>query len=329
MNDTSVGSAPIVRYGIDPFDVGYGASFAAEADSPFDVQCELVEDGGTLQSHFPEPKVTPLRLAFVDGTMRTDARLTMTDAGGIVYTGLAGSWTAGAAVADNDLPLAVHGVVTERVAIFCGGIPVTLPAQPGGWSWAADSVDADDLGMARQRLQRRMRDGEARLAEELCSAGWLTVADGPLNNIRRTRTLPIVGYVKTHHRRLLDPASWARVPRLAPGQRSSVFALGDELYGCYLRIGDAGPWASPWAGIVRLEVPAGVGRQAAVNELDAASSWLPQYASAAHRDKRAPVNLTPIAGLERQLRRRSGDARLALRAVRDAVMQLNSSGGLS
>jgi hypothetical protein len=329
MNDADSEAAPVVRYGIDPFDAGYGASFAAEADSPLDMECELAEDGGILQPHSPEPGAPPGRLAFVDGTMRTDAWLTRTGADGNVCTGLAGSWAAGAAVAGDGLPLAVEGVVTERVAIFCGGVPVTLPAQPGGWSWAADAVNGDDPAKARQRLQRRMRDGEARLAEELCSAGWLTVVDGPLNNIRRTRTLPVVGYVKTHHRRLLDQASWARVPRLGPGQRSSAFALGDELYGCYLRIGDPGPWASAWGGIVRLEVPAGAGHQAAVDALDAASSWLPRYASAAHRDKRAPVNLTPISGLETQLRRRAGDARLALRAVRDAVMQLNTPGGRS
>ncbi len=323
------GNGQPARYGIEPFDVGYGASFAAEADSPFDIECEIIEDGGTLQIHLPKSGVRPTRLAFVDGTMRTDARLTRSGPDGILYTGLAGSWAAGAAVADGDLPLAVDHVATERVAIFCGGIPVTLPPQQGGWSWAADAVEDNDLGLARQRLQRRMRDGEGQLAEELYSTGWSTVVDGPLNNIRRTRAVPIVGYVKTHHRCLLDPVSWARVPLLEPAQRSSVFTFGDELYGCYLRVGDAGPWASPWAGIVRLEVPAGAGRQAAIDALDAASSWLPQYASAAHRDKRAPVNLTPIAGLETQLRRRAGDARLALRAVRDAIMQLNTPGGPS
>jgi hypothetical protein len=329
VNEASAVGSLAARYGIDPFDVGYGASFAAESDSPLDIECEVVEDGGTLRPHSPAPEAPPVRLAFVDGTMRTDARLTRTGADGVVHTGLAGSWAAGAATADKDLPLALAGVATERVAIFCGGVTVSLPAQPGGWSWAADAVDADDLGVARQRLQRRMRDAEAQLAEELCSDGWLTIVDGPLNNIRRTRTLPVVGYVKTHHRRLLDPFSWSRVPELGPGQRSSAFALGDELYACYLRVGDAGRWASPWAGIVRLEVPAGAGRQAAVGALDAAASWLPRYASALHRDKRAPVNLTPVAGLEAQLRRRAGDARLALRAVRDAITQLNNSGGQS
>lgn len=200
MKDSRVERSSKPRYGIDPFDVGYGASFAAEADSPFDVECEVIEDGGTLRPHDPKPGAPPSGLAFVDGTMRTDARLTRTGADGVVYSGLAGSWAVGAAVDDGNLPLAIGGVVTERVAIFCGGVPVSLPPQPGGWSWAADAVDA-------------------------------------------------------------------------------------------------------------------------------ASSWLPRYASAAHRDKRAPVNLTPVAGLEAQLRRRAGDSRLALRAVRDAITQLNAQGG--
>ena len=39
------------------------------------------------------------------------------------------------------------------------------------------------------------------------------------------------------------------------------------------------------------------------------------------------MNLTPIAGLERHLHRRRGDARLALRAVREAVLERNRGGG--
>ena len=185
----------------------------------------------------------------------------------------------------------------------------------------------NDLGLARQRLQRRMRDGEGQLAEELCSTGWSTVVDGPLNNIRRTRAVPIVGYVKTHHRRLLDPVEPARVPgRLNPvgapvcsHRRRTLWLLPAD-WRCR-------PVGLAVGGNCALGGPA-CGRQAAIDALDAASSWLPQYASAAHRDKRAPVNLIPIAGLETQLRRRAGDARLALRAVRDAIIQLNTPGGL-
>ena len=51
--------------------------------------------------------------------------------------------------------------------------------------------------------------------------------------------------------------------------------VGDALYGCYLRVGDPGPWAGPWAGIARLEMPSGIGRAAAVEAAERAAGWLP------------------------------------------------------
>jgi hypothetical protein len=42
---------------------------------------------------------------------------------------------------------------------------------------------------------------------------------------------------------------------------------------------------------------------------------LPRYASEAHKDARAPQNLYPISGLERELRRRLGDPALLHRAL--------------
>ena len=125
---------------------------------------------------------------------------------------------------------------------------------------------------------------------------------------------------------MLAREHWVRVPELTAGERSGLFAMKDALYGCYLRVGDPGPWAGPWAGIARLEMPSGIGRAAAVEAADQAAGWLPGFASALHRDARAPVNLTPIARLERHLHRRQGDARLALRAVREAVLERNREG---
>ena len=63
-----------------------------------------------------------------------------------------------------------------------------------------------------------------------------------------------------------------------------------------MRVGDPGPWAGPWAGIARLEMPSGIGRAAAVAAAERAAGWLPGFASALYRDARAPVNLTSIAG---------------------------------
>ena len=59
-----------------------------------------------------------------------------------------------------------------------------------------------------------MRDAEADIAEALSNEGWLTVLDGPLHGIRHRRGLPVIGYVKTHHRRMLAREHWLRVPEL-------------------------------------------------------------------------------------------------------------------
>lgn len=63
-------------FGVEPFDVGYDASFKAQGSSPLDMECPAVEDSGRMTVHRPRLAGMPERLAFVDGTMPTDARLT-------------------------------------------------------------------------------------------------------------------------------------------------------------------------------------------------------------------------------------------------------------
>ena len=64
--------------GVEAFDAAYGAGFQASDDSPHAVECELVEDGGAFVAHRPTDADRPRRVAFVDGTLRTEARLTRT-----------------------------------------------------------------------------------------------------------------------------------------------------------------------------------------------------------------------------------------------------------
>ena len=60
------------KLGVEPFDAAYGAGFQAEDDSRHAVECELVEDAGAFELHRPPAGELPHRLAFVDGTMRTE-----------------------------------------------------------------------------------------------------------------------------------------------------------------------------------------------------------------------------------------------------------------
>ena len=76
--------------GVEAFDAAYGAGFQASDDSPHAVECELVEDDGAFVAHRPTDADRPRRVAFVDGTLRTEARLTRTGPAGDVSMGLAG-----------------------------------------------------------------------------------------------------------------------------------------------------------------------------------------------------------------------------------------------
>ena len=75
----------------------------------------------------------------------------------------------------------------------------------------------------------------------------------------------------------------------------------------------------PAGGLVRCEVKADMTVADAARRANMVSASLPRYASARHKDPRAPQNLYPIGGLERELRRRLGDRDLAMRALRRAA----------
>ena len=75
----------------------------------------------------------------------------------------------------------------------------------------------------------------------------------------------------------------------------------------------------PWAGIVRLECSADLPAAEVIRLADLTTRLLPPLASSPHKDPRAPQNLVPIGGLERELRHRLGDQQLLYRSLRAAA----------
>jgi uncharacterized protein len=143
----------------------------------------------------------------------------------------------------------------------------------------------------------------------------LVVYDGPL----RGRNHPGgVGYVKTQHVQYLPPAEQAVVGRLDDGERTPLFLIGDRFsrYSWYLRL--PGPRTHPLAGVVRCEIAGTCSIADAVGIADQVTATLPRFASAPHKDSRAPQNLYPIAGLEHRLRHLLADPALMERALRVA-----------
>jgi hypothetical protein len=154
------------------------------------------------------------------------------------------------------------------------------------------------------------------------AADDLLILDGPL---RDRGGLPrALGYVKSHHITYLSPELNALVGALAPGQRTPAFLVSTTLdrrsldrYSWYLRL-PSHPGA-PWVGVVRLECAADLPIDEVTRLAGLSQRCLGRFASAPYKDSRAPQNLYPIAGLERELRHRLGDPQVLYRALRAAA----------
>lgn len=313
------------RVFVEDWASSYGSPYLIVADDE-ETNAVLVEDGDQFVAHLPDPAVALTRpVAFVDGVRRGDASLYQADAAtGLLARGIAGSHACGAVIVIQGKRPVCDREQVSRMVIWGSGLSGTLPAQPGGWSWVSACVDSDEPDAPLAELQQRMRKAEGLLAEQLCEDGYVTIVDGPLSYVR-SRDLPVVGYVKTHSRPLLDLESHSRVPELTAGQRTSLFALGADRYSAYLRLAPVSPISGPWGGIVRIEIPQSTGLDSAVEVANAVAATIPKYAGIAHRDPRAPQNLQPVGALEKHLRHLLGDSGLARRAVRESVAALASS----
>ena len=145
----------------------------------------------------------------------------------------------------------------------------------------------------------------------------LLVIDGPLRS--RDHLPRALGFIKTHRAIYLPPELNAVVGRLEAGKRTPVFLMGTswDRYAWYLRL-PCRP-GSPWVGVVRVECAANLPAAQAVELAVALPASPAPYASVEYKDPRAPQNLVPIAGLERQLRRRLGDQKVVYRALQVAA----------
>lgn len=299
-------------------DPRYRDPYEIEDDTEFAGDCTLVEDDDGLIAHPVDPSAPDAPLYFVDGVRRSDFRVHDFMSDGTVVRGLGGSYGVGAVRCSPGLRSAFAREIIRRVLLWTHGHAEALPPT-SGWAWEVEALTTEDPDHLLPALQRRMRDTEADLANELAAEGDLVVRDGPLNRFYGMNA-EVAGLVKSHHQAYLPAEIHRQVPNVlgAPGQRTSLFRLRDEVWGCYLRLPTSGR-VSPWTGIVRVDVPSAGGLAQAKAVADRVCGLLPRFAGVRHIDPRAPANLQPIAALETRLRHLLGDPAGAVRAGGDAA----------
>lgn len=249
----------------------------------------------------------PARVGFVDGVTRVDAQVWIQDDEGELRAGLCTTAAAGAVVCGQAARIA--DVRVERTLLTASRAPAPIVTPHATYQPLAEPGEPEKLAMAAIKLMRAL---EARIATEVTGAD-LVVLDGLLWG--REDVEAAIGYIKSHRSPYLPAALNEVVGALAPGERTPVFLVSTTWtrFSWYLRLPGGG--AHPWSGIVRCEASQRMGDRRAVELADLAAAALPRFASTPHKEPRAPQNLYPIAGLERELRRRSGDAALLYRSL--------------
>jgi hypothetical protein len=337
-------AATPMRFSVDAWDPAYGTSLEVEeflGESTARVDVTVERHPGQWRAIDPDPGLAlPGALLFVDGVRRIEARVWIEgdapDGGPAAEAsiGLCASYAAGVVCCCGG---GAHLVdFATRRSLF------TVAAKADSIMTWAGTYTACHTPLKPEQpvsvtlsgaLQRRLSDVEVQTAVAARSAlaghgvpdgGDLLVIDGPLYG--RQHLPRALGYIKSHAKTYLPPDLNGLVATLEPNQRTPVFLIGAkwDRHAWYLRLPAgsgpaataAGPAGPPWAGIVRIECSADLPAAEVIGLAQLSQVCLGRFASDEYKDARAPQNLYPIAGLERELRRRLGDPRLLYRALR-------------
>jgi hypothetical protein len=313
-----------VSFTVDPWDPGYGLAFSEDLDggaleeSSAELNLDLEIPAAQWRPITPDltPQL-PGTVLFLDGVRRIDARIWVQGRNPQPAPGIAASFAAGLVCCDGAARVA--DVTVERGLFTAAPDATDIITRSARYpARLANGPALDQLSLA---LQQRLANAEVQLAltfrGQHPAGDDLLVVDGPLRG--RTHLDRTVGYIKTHHASYL-PAEQARVvAALTPGQRTPAFTMGTSWRrnSWYLQL--PGTPGVPWSGVVRLECSAELPPAEVTQLADLTARLLPPLASAPHKDPRAPQNLVPIGGLERELRHRLGDQQLLYRALRAAA----------
>lgn len=323
-----------MQFSVDGWDPTYGMSLEENADELID-SAAVVDAGVEIspEAWAPIGHDGTRRLGttlFVDGVRRIDAHLwVQPDGEADALPGICASYAAGVACSRAGRAH-VSALEVRRGLFTVDPHAVAIPSRYGDWPVTHSVADParPTLQVLSQAIQRKLAE-----LEVVCAAGAranldpddddLLVIDGPLRG--RTQLPRTIALVKSHQAAYLPQSLNRVVGQLGPEQRTPVFLLGTtwERFTWYLRLPGSG--GSPWAGIVRIECAPELSADQATALANLSQATLPRYASEPFKDTRAPQNLYPIGGLERELRHRLGDANLLRRALQASARRTHTT----
>ena len=311
-------------FSVDPWDPSYGMAYGdemageslQESSAELTLDLELPSDQWRPLEAHPDVPV-PGTILFLDGVRRVDARVWVHGSDPQPSAGIAASYAAGLVCLNGSAR--ITDVTVER-GLFTAA-PDAADIDSRHAVYVASKAPGPGMDKLTLALQQHLSEAEVQLAlhfrRQQPDANDLLFVDGPLRG--RTHLDRTIGFIKTHHTTYLPAEQAGVVSALGPGQRTPAFGMGTSWRrnSWYLRL--PGLSGAPWSGVVRLECSADLPVPEVKRLADLSALVLPPLASSPHKDPRAPQNLVPIGGLERELRRRLGDQQLLYRSLRAAA----------
>jgi hypothetical protein len=301
-----------MKFTVQPWSPEYGTPGGKEdleaPEANVDIEVEASKWAPIVVNTAPAVEVL-----FVDGVRRIDANLWIEEDDGTPMLALAASYGAGAVLCNHSARIVAHEI---RRGVFTAAAAASrIVTRHADYDvHHTRGIIAEDLWLG---LQQRMGELEGRIVASHEGAP-LIVVDGPLSHHRHVPGA--VGYIKTQHVQYLPPNLRPILGQLRAGDRTPLFLTTTSWsrFSWYLKLPlkDAGPMD----GIVRAEVNADQEDLPAARRIaDLTAATMCRYASAAHKDPRAPQNLYPVGQLERKLHHLLGDRELLYRSLRVAA----------
>ncbi len=311
-----------MKFRVDPWSVEYGASVESDLDqSAVDVNPDVEVPADEWHAIGPSATARePATVLFVDGVRRVDARVWIEDPDGDAQPGICASFGAGVARCGAGRRAEVIHPSVGRGVFSASPHAAEIVTRHGAYAaHVANGPSPKDLWLALQERMARREVEAAEAARRECPEpdDALVVVDGPLSG--RQHVPGTVGMVKTHEVAYLPPPLHALVSTLGAGERTPIFTIGSRWsrHSWYLRL--PGGADAPWAGVVRVECSTEVARPGRRRARRHGGDHPRPLRQRAVQGPPCAQNLYPIGGLERELRRRLGDARLMFRALRVAA----------
>jgi hypothetical protein len=325
---------------MDPWATEYGSTVQTDAEdeeNPPDVDVNLEIPALEWGPIDPKPVARPASIAFVDGTQRIEANITLEEEGetffGVMATLAIGAVRSVPGGMTFERPL-VHRTLAlgdgERLFSAFGGDavqPVRISGGLANLDFIPSPSEKPGMEGVRDAIDSKRRDLETQFGQGLVARGEsLVVMDGPLR-LFPTPLTDMVGFMKTMHRQYLPPECRMVPGQLQARQRTPLFLIPGRVsrYSWYLRLAAPRVIDHSLAGVVRLETVVEIGVDRARELADLTALYLPDYASPRERDPRAPQNLLPIGGLETRLRHEMGDHAWVRRAIERYLYQQTAS----